>query len=272
MISSPLRYPGGKGKLYNQVKQIILDNNLQDKSYTEPFAGGYGIGIKLLLNGDIEHALINDFDFHIAAIWRCIFFETDDFIKLIKDTPINLQTWRQQKEIYNNTENHSLLDVGFSAFFLNRTNYSGVLKGGPIGGTNQEGKYKIDCRFNKSKLIELIKQIGKLRDKVEIFNLDVNDFIDQVIDGRRDELFVNFDPPYVSKGEVLYRNYFTEDDHRQLAAKIINNLQDVQWIMTYDDCDLIKELYKNYNPVNFNLQYVAGTKRIGEELLISNLH
>ena len=164
------------------------------------------------------------------------------------------------------------MEVGFSAFFLNRTNYSGVLKGGPIGGINQKGKYKIDCRFNKPKLIELIKRIGDLRNKVERFNLDVNDFIDQVVNRRRDELFVNFDPPYVSKGEVLYRNYFTENDHKQLAAKIINNLQDVQWIMTYDDCDLIKELYRNYNPTNFNLQYFAGTKRKGNELLITNLH
>lgn len=272
MITSPLRYPGGKGKLYKQVKQIILENNLQDKAYTEPFAGGYGIGVKLLLNSDIQYAIINDFDYHIFAIWHCIFYDTTSFVKLIENTEINLDIWRQQKDIYNNVDSHSILEVGFSAFFLNRTNYSGVLKGGPIGGIKQTGKYKIDCRFNKAKLIELIKRISEFKDNVELYNLDVNEFIDKVIIKRKNELFVNFDPPYVSKGEVLYKNYFNEEDHRQLSDKIIKNLQNVQWIMTYDDCDLIKQLYKDFNPENYNLQYYVGTKRIGNELLITNLH
>ena len=84
MITYPLRYPGGKGKLYKQVKLIIVENNLQTRAYTEPFAGGFGIGIKLLLNGDIGRVIINDFDYHIYAIWNCIFYETDAFIILIK--------------------------------------------------------------------------------------------------------------------------------------------------------------------------------------------
>lgn len=107
---------------------------------------------------------------------------------------------------------------------------------------------------------------------VQVYNMDINDFIDTVILQRQNDLFVNFDPPYVNKGEVLYKNYFKEEDHKQLANKITTNLQNVQWIMTYDDCELIKDLYKDYNPQNFNLQYYAGTKRLGKELLISNLH
>ena len=179
--------------------------------------------------------------------------------------------WRRQKEIYNEYQNHSLLDVGFSAFFLNRTNYSGVLKGGPIGGIKQLGKYKIDCRFNKDRLIQVIERIGSLRDCIEIYNMDVDEFIDVIILNRQNELFVNFDPPYVTKGEVLYKNYFSEEDHIRLAEKITANLKKVKWIMTYDDCVLIKDLYKKYNPNKFNLQYYAGKKRMGNELLISNL-
>lgn len=272
MLTSPLRYPGGKGKLYKQVKQIILDNNLQERAYTEPFAGGFGIGIKLLLNNDIQSVIINDFDYHIYAVWYCIFYETEAFVNLINATAINLETWKQQKAVYNGYQNHTLLEIGFSAFFLNRTNYSGVLTGGPIGGMKQTGKYKIDCRFNKKKLIDLIIKIGQYRNQVEIYNLDVNQFIDEIILQRQDELFINFDPPYVTKGEVLYKNYFKDEDHKKLADKIITNLQNAQWIMTYDDCDLIKELYKSFGPQNFNLQYYAGTKRMGNELLISNLH
>lgn len=271
MIASPLRYPGGKGKLYKTVRKLIFDYKLCNKSYVEPFAGGYGIGIKLLLNGDIHHAIINDYDYHIYAIWYCIFYETESFVKLINDTPIDLQVWKKQKKIYNDYLEYSLLEVGFSAFFLNRTNYSGVLEGGPIGGFDQKSKYKINCRFNKKRLIDLIDKISNFKNSVEIYNMEVNDFIDNLILHRQDELFVNFDPPYVTKGEILYKNYFQQADHEQLAEKIKNTMNNVQWIMTYDDCELIRELYKVYNPQNYNLRYNAGVKRLGNELIITNL-
>lgn len=271
MTTSPLRYPGGKGKLYKHVRQIIVDNELNERAYTEPFAGGFGIGIKLLSNSDVNHAIINDFDYHIYAIWHCVFFDTQSFIDLIRATSIDLNTWEMQKHIYKNYNQYSILEIGFSAFYLNRTNYSGVLSGGPIGGTKQDGKYQIDCRFNKSRLIQTIEQISLFKDSVELYNMDINDFIDNVISKRRDELFINFDPPYVTKGNVLYENYFKEDDHIRLAKKIKTDLQHCQWIMTYDDCDLIKKLYAEYSPTPFNLQYYAGTKRMGNELLISNL-
>ena len=271
MVTSPLRYPGGKGKLYKQIRQIIVDNAMSDRAYTEPFAGGFGIGIKLLTNNDIKRVIINDFDYHIYAIWQCVFFETEAFIEFIRKTPIDLLTWEKQKQIYNEYQKHSILEVGFSAFFLNRTNYSGVLKGGAIGGVKQSGKYKIDCRFHKDRLIQHIKFISSYRDCVEIYHMDINDFIDDIILRRQDELFINFDPPYVTKGVVLYKNYFNEEDHISLANKIKSSLQSAKWIMTYDDCDLIKNLYRDYNPRPFNLQYYAGTKRVGNELLISNL-
>ena len=272
MIISPLRYPGGKGKLYKLVRQIITNNGLQNKAYTEPFAGGFGLGVKLLSNGDVNRVIINDYDYHIYAIWECIFNKTESFIDKIIQTPVNLKTWEYQKKIYNNYNKYSLLDVGFSAFFLNRTNYSGVLKGGPIGGIKQLGEYKIDCRFNKEKIISIIKTISQYKDKVEIYNMDVHQFIRDIIMNKQKDLFVNFDPPYVSKGEVLYKNYFNDEDHKELAKTIISTLQDVKWIMTYDDCSLIRELYKDYNPQEFILQYFAGTKRKGNELLIKNLN
>ncbi len=209
MITSPLRYPGGKGKLYKQVKQIIFENNLQERAYTEPFAGGFGIGIRLLLNNDVQRVIINDFDYHIYAVWHCIFYETEVFVDLIDATTINLESWKQQKAIYNEYQNHTLLEVGFSAFFLNRTNYSGVLTGGPIGGIKQTGKYKIDCRFNKQKLIDLILKIGQFRNQVEIYNLDVNQFIDNIILHRQDELFINFDPLMLQKAKFFIKTILT---------------------------------------------------------------
>lgn len=271
MIKTPLRYPGGKGKMYKQVKQIILGNDLQDKTYVEPFAGGFGIGIKLLSNGEVTKAIINDYDYHIYAIWHCIFYDTNNFINLIRNAEINIEVWRQQKEVYRNYNNYSILEVGFSAFFLNRTNYSGVLKGGPIGGLNQEGSYKIDCRFNRDNLISNIKAISQYRDVIEVYNLDAKDFISKIVGGRKEKLFFNFDPPYVKKGRELYTNFYNENDHRQLAQTIITQCSNVNWIMTYDDSPLIKDIYGEFENVEFTLTYTAGTKKKGKEILITHL-
>lgn len=271
MISSPLRYPGGKGRMYDKVKGILIEQALLNRAYTEPFAGGFGIGIRLLTNHDVNRAIINDADIHIYAFWYSVFFETDKLIKLIKETPVDLDNWREQKGIYNNRKIRSLVKLGFSAFFLNRTNYSGVIKGGPIGGLKQEGKYKINCRLNKDDLINRINIIGSLRNEVEVYNMDAIDFINQIVLPRQNELFVNFDPPYVNKGPQLYKNYYSIQDHERLARHIIDVLDGAKWIMTYDDCQLIEDLYKQYVPEHYVLTHTAGNVKKGKELLIKNL-
>lgn len=270
-MKSPLRYPGGKGKLYSLVKNIMETNDMLGRTYVEPFSGGYSIGLQLLVNNDVQRAIINDYDYHIYAIWKCIFCKTKQFVKLIKNTPIDLVEWQKQKEIYENYKNYSMLEVGFSAFFLNRTNHSGVIKGGPIGGKDQKGTYKIDCRFNKDSLISFIEKISTYRDKVEIYNYSAETLIKKVIAKRTDELFINFDPPYVKKGKMLYTNYYNISDHEFLSELIVKKLYNAKWIMTYDECELIKELYKGFIINDFELKYSAGHIKKGKELLISNL-
>lgn len=271
MNSSPLRYPGGKGRMYGQIKSIIEDNKLSDLTYTEPFAGGFGIGIKLLTNCDVKRVIINDADKYIYAFWYSVFFETDKLVDKIRNTEINITNWKLQKEIYSEYEGDSKSVLGFSAFFLNRTNYSGVLKGGPIGGLEQKGKYKINCRMNKEKLIKRIIEISKFKEAVEIYNYDAIDFIKNIVLPRKKDIFINFDPPYVKKGHELYKNYYTKDNHKELAEFVCNNLKDVKWVMTYDACDLIKDLYSDYNPTEYNLNHYAGKMKIGKEYFIKNL-
>lgn len=265
---SPLRYPGGKAVLYNKVKNIISCNNLSDKVYVEPFAGGYGLGIKLMLNHDIKKFIINDYDFHIYAFWKCLFNHTEELISFIRNVNVNIDEWRNQKNIYLNFKEYSLIDVGCATLFLNRTNHSGVLKGGPIGGISQAGKYKIDCRFNKESLIKYIEKISAYRKQVKVYNLDVKDLIKKIIK-HKSSLFFNFDPPYVTKGKELYENFFNENDHIELHNVIKQKIKS-EWIMTYDDHDLIKELYKDYHINEYELAYFAGKNKKGKELFISN--
>lgn len=267
---SPLRYPGGKGMLYNDVKNIMTDNDFMDKTYTEPFAGGFGIGLKLLINEDLQNCIINDYDYRLYGFWDSLFNHTDTFVELIEKSEITLDSWQVQKEIYRNYENYSKLEVGFSTFFLNRTNYSGIIKGGPIGGHDQLGKYKLACRFNKPKLIELIYRIAQYRDKVEIYNYDAKEFIERIAIPRKKELFINFDPPYVKRGKELYTNFYDENDHIILSKQILMDLPEANWIITYDDCLLIRQLYRDLNIEEFSLNYSAGKKKKGKEVLIKS--
>lgn len=265
---SPLRYPGGKAKLYNYVKSILEVNNMLGETYVEPFAGGAGLALKLLFNGDVKRIIINDFDFAIYSIWYSILNYTNDFCEKIQNTDISLDEWDVQHSIYTSQSN-SIFDMGFSAFYLNRTNRSGVIKGGMIGGRNQDGEYKINARFNKEKLIKKIKDIASKRDEIILSNFDVFDFLNNDFLKHYRKTFINFDPPYVIKGSQLYKNSFVENDHRILCNFIKKCKR--KWMLTYDICPLVEELYKNYRTDKIDINYsVSNNIKASEYVFFSN--
>lgn len=268
---SPLRYPGGKTILYEKVKEILKENHLLDCTYMEPFSGGAGLALKLLINNDVERIVINDFDYAIYCFWHNVLFNNEKFCDDIKRIKVDLKEWEKQKNVYNHQNLFSIYEIGLATFFLNRTNRSGIIKGGPIGGKKQDGKYKIDCRFNKESLIKKIKLIYKYRSKIKIFNYDVNDFVSRVVMRQKKEnFFIYFDPPYIKKGPELYKNHFNYEEHTYLSINIKEKLSEKNWIVTYDDNELVYKLYDNFNITNFNLNYYAGKNKIGNEVMISS--
>ncbi len=267
---SPLRYPGGKTVLYEKVKKII-DKNVPDKCiYIEPFAGGCGLALKLLFNDDVKKIIINDYDYAIYCIWDSILNDTEEYIKRINNIEITLDEWNKQRDIYNNKEKYTKIEVAVATLFLNRTNVSGVIKGGPIGGIKQNGKYKIDCRFNKVVLVEKIMKISEYKSKIELYNLEANDFINDIILKKKNKsnIFIYLDPPYFQKGPTLYKNFFKEENHRTLANLIDLRLKKYNWIITYDNNTKIQEMYAKYRRKIFKLPYSAGNNKKGQEIMI----
>ncbi|HEC2196164.1 TPA: DNA adenine methylase, partial [Staphylococcus delphini] len=239
-LKSPLRYPGGKAKLYNKVRDIIQANYSKELPiYFEPFAGGGGLALKLLSKGIVRKIHINDFDRAIYAFWYSILYYTEDFCKKISETEVSISEWEKQKEIYLDSEKRNIFDLGFATFFLNRTNVSGILKAGVMGGKQQNGNYKIDCRFNKEQLINQIKEIAIFKSKIEISNYDIFELLKTDILNQED-IFVYYDPPYVNKGNQLYKNAFSRKDHEKLASQILNNKN--KYIITYDNVELIHNI------------------------------
>ena len=263
---SPLRYPGGKAKLYQYVKDILIENSLDGSAtYIEPFAGGAGLAIKLLFNGNVKRVIINDLDPAIYCLWFVMLNKTEEFCNLIDEAELTVDEWREQKRIYKNSDNQDILKFGFSAFYLNRTNISGVIKGGVIGGLEQKGSYKIDARFNKERLKTYIREIAKKKDKITILNMDANDLMNEAIISKYNKVFVFFDPPYVKKGAQLYQNSFNEVDHTNLYKTISKCTK--RWITTYDMSVLIEDLYSKYKSSKIRLGYSVKTNRKENELI-----
>jgi len=254
--------------LYPYIKEVISINNLHTYTYVELFAGGAGIAIALLLNNDVKEVIINDFDYCIYAFWYSVINETEKLVYLIEQTPITISERLKQKAVYTHASVHTLLEVGFATLFLNRTNRSGILTGGVMGGNDQTGKYKMDCRFNKAELIRRIRLIASKRERIILLNMDASELLMTQEQFNNKQCFFFLDPPYVVKGGDLYKKAFTQYDHTHFQNVVNTHLSNKKWLMTYDNVPLITELYNNYTTKSFYLKYVANNKKQGSELMI----
>ncbi len=267
--ASPLRYPGGKSRLLELAALILRLNDLERGHYGEPYAGGCGLALSLLYGGYVADIHINDIDPAIWAFWYSVLFETKTLVSLVQTTPVTVEEWHKQREVYFAQNDADPLTLGFSAFFLNRTNRSGVIKeGGIIGGLDQTGEYKIDCRFNRDDLSRRIERVSKYRGQIHLTRLDALRFLKKANNAIPDRSLLFIDPPYFKNGSQLYANYYGPKDHGMLAQYVIS--LDRPWIITYDDKPQIRELYKSRRQFCFDISYSLHEKRVGVEILIAS--
>ena len=260
---SPLRYPGGKNKTYQYVKYLVENNNID--TYIEPFCGGAAVALKLLLNNDVKRIMLNDFDRSIYAMWFSILHDTEAFIKRVREAEFTIEEWDKQ-ETQKNKENADLLTLGFSTFYLNRTNRSGIIQAGPIGGRNQIGNYKMNCRYNTEVLVNKIELIAKNKNKIGLYNLDAIKFIKNNI-RRTKRSLTFFDPPYFVKGKQLYTNFYEYIDHLELRDTIDKYMGSHKWILTYDFHEEIQNMYSSFEHFPYQLNYSAGSSKKGIEYI-----
>lgn len=266
IFNSPLRYPGGKNKLARFIA-LICEKNRVTGHYVEPYAGGAAVSLYLLLNGYVKEITINDLDRSVYAFWYSILHHTRKFCNRVEQTEVTLENWDRCKKIQGKKEKASLFELGFSTFFLNRTNRSGIINGGMIGGRNQNGEYKIDCRFNKEELIDRIKRISKHKNQIQLYNLDALKLIKKI---KKKVAIGNtifyFDPPYYLKGPSLYMDHYETDDHK-IVAREIKAIKKAKWIVSYDNVPAIKKFYNGFKKKKYSLFHTAYSKRKSEEVL-----
>lgn len=269
-FASPLRYPGGKAKLTALIAQIIAMNQIKGCVYAEPYVGGAGVALSLLYSERVSRIMINDYDRRISAFWRTIVNRPTKFLDLLEDTPVNVDEWHHQRAIYCEAYRYTDLHVGFAAFYLNRCNRSGILvNGGPIGGYDQSGKWKIDARYNREDLSKRIERVAMYKERISVYGLDALEFLREKVYpmSHRQKVFAYLDPPYYEKGQQLYLNAYDDSDHRHLA-NYIKRIKRLKWIVTYDNVQAIRDIYKAVEQTPFNLLYTANARREGHEILI----
>ncbi|AYQ56053.1 DNA adenine methylase [Bathymodiolus thermophilus thioautotrophic gill symbiont] len=269
MFYSPLRYPGGKNKLSKFIAKICVDNNI-NSHYVEPYAGGSAVALHLLIEQKVEKITINDFDRSIYAFWHSVLKNTKKLCYLIENTEINIENWQKAKKTQKNKSKAKLLELGFATFFLNRTNISGIINAGVIGGIEQKGKYKINCRFNKKDLIRRIKLIAKYKKQIDLYNLDALKLIKKIQkESNNNKTIFYFDPPYYLKGSSLYMNHYKDDQHKEVS-EAIKEIRNINWIISYDNTPEIEKIYKWVSKKltkKYSFNHSAYRAREGKEIL-----
>lgn len=272
VTKSILRYPGGKTQLAKFVNNLITINKIKKPVYCEPFSGGSGVSMELLLTNKVESIILNDLDPSIYSIWHAILYDTDKLVDTVQSMPITMDEWYRHKDIYSELKDISVYDfrLAVSALFLNRTNRGGIITGGPIGGHAQKSKYTLDCRFNKAGIVKKIHTIAEQRHRIRLYMLDAKDLINDVLlqESPR-QLFTFFDPPYYKQGQVLYKNAFNHEDHVSLS-ETIKKMDKYKWIATYDECPEIQSIYAYYHLYTYKLRYSVNQFREANEYLFAS--
>jgi DNA adenine methylase len=261
---SPLRYPGGKGKVANYVKLLMLENGLIGRDYVEPYAGGASVALELLFEDYADTIHINDLNPGVHCFWQAVLEETAELCDRIESTPVTMDEWHRQRAVANSGDSNGI-DLGFATFFLNRTNRSGIISGGVIGGKDQTGEWKLDARYNTADLIARIRKIGRHRTRIDLTNLDASEFLLKWTATDEPPSFIYLDPPYFVKGAGLYDNFYGPDDHASVAAMVRELAH--PWIVSYDAAPPITSLYQGFDHMRYSLSYSANTRGLGSEIM-----
>ncbi len=274
-IVSPLRYPGGKRRLWGYIAEVLRLNSLRPKVFVEPFAGGAGVALQLLAADLVEGIVLGERDPLVASFWKTVFLEPEWLIRRVSQTPITVAKWHH----FKNTTPRSRREQAVACLFLNRTSFSGILAdtAGPIGGLRQQSEHKIDCRFPLHTIERRIREAGKLKsDVVLVVHGDWAETIRRVkyLGYKDEEVFYYLDPPFFAKADRLYRYHFGESDHKELHDAVTRIKS--PWLLSYDPARTIIDRYSHNGrgPTRIDLLYSAAAEAglsESQELIITNL-
>lgn len=266
-LYTPLRYPGGKARFAPLIAEVMHTSNLLGGHYLEPYAGGAGVALVLLLDGMVERIHINDADPAIAVFWRVATQQTTNLINMVANEPVTIDAWHHWRAVMFGQMHATELERGFATLFMNRTNRSGILKGGVIGGKAQTGAYKVDERFMRDELSARLERIGRYANAIHVYEEDAYQLLLRCHEFLPVKSLVYLDPPYYVKGAGLYRNFYKHEDHVQIARLLGSTHFGRHWVVSYDNADEIRAMYAFTQSFTYSLHYTAQRRYAGTEVM-----
>lgn len=266
-LYSPLRYPGGKAPFAPFIAKVMQMNGVEGGHYMEPYAGGAGVALELLFHDHARHIHINDADPAVYAFWVAVTKHSNQLLQMLDDTPITMDQWFKWKAVLRGDVKASMVERGFATLFMNRTNRSGILKAGVIGGREQNGEYKLDARFKKDQMSARIEAIAARAKDITVYNEDSLELLGRSRAFLPKKSLIYLDPPYYVKGKGLYRNYYKHDDHVRIAELLQQKSFRWPWVVSYDNADEICAMYKMSQALSYGLNYTAQRRYVGSEVM-----
>lgn len=273
LIKTPLRYPGGKSR----VAELLVDLMPDFKEYREPFLGGGSVFLTAKQKRPDAKYWVNDLYYDLYCFWYEVQRDNPDLVKEIRETRDYWTTGEGAslggKYMYEKlVADIMAYDVNetqaraIAFFIINRVTFSGTSMS---GGYSQES---FDKRFTPSS-IDRLEKIGPLLQDTKITCLDYS----ELLRDPGEDVFIFLDPPYYTatksalygKNGELHKGF----DHERFAEEVKNCPH--KWMITYDNCDYVKEMYKDFNIIPFEFAYgmrnvTANAEMTGKEVLITN--
>lgn len=243
--------------------------------YYEPFFGSGSIGFKVLEELDTDRRVsISDIDPGIVSLWKAVHESPDELCSRIKSFTPNVDDFYSFQET-DGTDKSLTVENGFKKLALHQMSYSGLgaKAGGPIGGREQRGAYKIDCRYNVPTLTKNIGKLHTLMSRFKDLTIECKPVFSSLESIQRANSIVYLDPPYYVQGGALYANNMNVFEHQELAKRL--NAAEYEWVLSYDDVEPIRQLYSWAKVTNLEAIYTlapAKNKRLAtNELIITKI-
>lgn len=265
MIKSPLRYPGGKSRAIDYLSEYLPDNFSE---YREPMVGGGSMFIYLKQKNPSLKIWINDLNPELYLFWKTA---QSDLLNLVHEIKKCKESYQDGKQLFReltsvNVEYLTDLERAIRFFILNRITFSGTVESGGFS----QGAFEKRFTYSSIERLELLEQILK---DITITNLDFED----VIKNKSNNVFLFLDPPYYNNAKSkLYGkkgNLHSEFDHERFIEIIKKS--EHKWLITYDNCEFIKDNFEEYYLQEWELQYGMNNYKKssaakGKELLMMN--
>lgn len=266
-LYTPLRYPGGKARFAPLIADVLRENGLMGGHYLEPYAGGAGVALTLIIDGLVERVHINDADPAVASFWRAAVSMSAELIEMVANEPVTMDAWMHWRSVMLREVPATELERGFATLFMNRTNRSGILKGGVIGGKSQSGTYRLDARFLRDQLCSRLAVIGQHSHAIQVYEEDAYQLLRRASQFLPKNSLIYLDPPYYVKGSGLYRNFYTHLDHERIARLLGSQRFRRPWVVSYDNVQEIREMYAYARSFSYGLNYTAQRRYVGAEVM-----